>query len=142
MSSHCYPMHQVVTGCGRVVAMCVHFVKLFQEKRGLRGIARVARQINILDCQPDVLHLALPHIEKKLAQEPLHESYGRQNIPIDPAATLPEHHSPCTNEEFVTHDCSILKNSFEARNLASTRDENTTPQFFRYETICLNNMWH
>ena len=51
----------------------------------------MTRQINVLDCQPDVLLLALPHIENKLAQEPLQEFYGRQKIPMDPAATLSEH---------------------------------------------------
>ena len=61
---------RIVTGCDRVFATCIHFAKLFQERRGLR---EMTRQINVLDCQPDVLLLALPHIENKLAQEPLQE---------------------------------------------------------------------
>jgi hypothetical protein len=46
----------------------------------------MTRQINVLNCQPDVLFMALLHIENKLAQESLQEFYGRQ--PMDPAATL------------------------------------------------------
>ena len=57
---------QVMTGCDSVIATCVHFAKLFQERRGLR---EMNRQINVIDCQPDVLLLALPNIENKLAQE-------------------------------------------------------------------------
>ncbi len=49
------------------------------------------------------------------------------------AAMLSNHHLPITNDGFVTRDCFILENSFGARNLASTRDENPTQQFFRYD---------
>ena len=93
----------------------------------------MTRQINVLDCQPDVLLLALTHIENKLAQESLQEFYGRQKIPMDPAATLSEHHVPVTNEEYMMHDRFISENSFGARNLASTKDENQTPHIFRYD---------
>ena len=50
----------------------------------------MTRQINVLDCQPDALLLALPHIENKLAQESVQEFNGRQKIPraMDPAATM------------------------------------------------------
>ena len=72
----------------------------------------MTRQITVLDCQPDVLLLALPHIENKLAQEPLQEFYGRQKIPMDPAATLSEHHAPVTNDGYVMHDHFIFENSF------------------------------
>ena len=92
----------------------------------------MTRQINVLDCQPDVLLLALPHIENKLAQEPLQEFYGRQNIPMNPAATLSEHHAPVTNDGYVMHDHFIFENSF-ARILASTKDENPTPHIDRYD---------
>ena len=61
----------------------------------------MTRQINVLDCQPDVLLLALLHIENKLAQEPLQEFHGRQKISMDPAATLSEHHAPVTNDGYV-----------------------------------------
>ena len=93
----------------------------------------MTRQINVLDCQPDVLLLALPHIENKLAQEPLQEFYGRQKIPMDPAATLSEHHAPVTNDGYVMHDHFIFENSFGARILASTKDENPTPHIVRYD---------
>ncbi len=61
----------------------------------------MTKQINVLDCQPDVLLFVLPHIENKQAQEPLQEFYGRQENPMDPAATLSEH-APFTNDEYVT----------------------------------------
>ena len=93
----------------------------------------MTRQINVLDCQPDVLLLALPHIKNKLAQEPLQEFYGRQKIPMDPAATLSEHHAPVFNDGYVMHDHFIFENSFGAPILASTKDENPTPQIFRYD---------
>ena len=93
----------------------------------------MTRQINVLDCQPDVLLLALPHIENKLAQEPLQEFYGRQKIPMDTAATLSEHHAPVTNDGYVMHDHFIFENSFGARILASTKDEIPTPHIVRYD---------
>ena len=93
----------------------------------------MTRQINVLDCQPDALLLALPHIENKLAQEPLQEFHGRQKIPMDPAATLSEHHAPVTNDGYVMHDHFIFENSFGARILASTKDESPTPHIVRYD---------
>ena len=106
----------------------------------------MTRQINVLDCQPDVLLLALPHIENKLAQEPLQELYGRQKIPMDPAATLSEYHAPVTNDVYVMHDCFIFENSFGAQNLASTnllqRRKIQHHIFSDMTTIRLNNMWH
>ena len=97
----------------------------------------MTRQINVLDCQPDVLLLALPHIENKLslAQEPLQEFYGRQKIPMDPAATLSEHHAPVFNDGSVMHDHFIFGNSFGSRILASTKDsdEIPTPHLVRYD---------
>jgi hypothetical protein len=54
----------------------------------------MTRQINVIDCQPDVFILALPHIENKLAQESLQEFYGRYQIPMDSAGTLSEPHVP------------------------------------------------
>ncbi len=71
-----------------------------------------------------LLLLASPHIENKLAQESLQEVYGRKTNSMDPAATLSEHHAPLTNDGYVTRDCFIFKNSFGARNLANTKDEN------------------
>ncbi len=73
----------------------------------------MTRQMNVLDCQPDVLLLELPNFENKLAQELLQESYGRQKIPMDPAAKLSEHHAlqddaPFTNDGYVTRDRFIL----------------------------------
>jgi hypothetical protein len=78
----------------------------------------MTRQINVLDRQPDVLLLVLPHIENKLAQELLQESY---------AASLSEHHG------YVTYNCFLLENSFGAQNLVSKRDKNPTPQISRYD---------
>ena len=110
----------------------------------------MTRQINVLDCQPDVLLLALPHTENKLAQEWSQECYGRQEIPMDPAATLSEHHAPVTNDGYVIHDHFIFENSFGARILASTKDEFLLVQRMKFQhhklsdmtTIRLNNMWH
>ena len=50
---------------------------------------------------------------------------------MDPAATLSEHHVPVTNHGYVLHDRFIFENSFGARNLASTKDENPTPHILR-----------
>ena len=86
----------------------------------------MTRQKNVLDCQPGVLLLALPHIENKLAQESVQEFYGRKKIPMDPAATLSDHHAPVTTDGYVMHDHFIFGNSFGFRNLASTKDENPT----------------
>jgi hypothetical protein len=77
--------------------------------------------------------LVLPHNENKLVQESLQESYERHKIPMDPAATLSEHHAPFTNDGYVMHDRFMIENSFGAPNLASTRDENPTPQTSRYD---------
>ena len=46
---------------------------------------------------------------------------------------LSEHHAPVTNDGYVMHDRFIFENSFGARNLASTKDENPTPHIFRYD---------
>jgi hypothetical protein len=67
-----HTIEQVVTS---VIASCVYFAKLFLERRGLK---EMTRQVNVLDCKPDVLLLALSHFENKLARELLLESYGRQ----------------------------------------------------------------
>ncbi len=74
-------MHTIEQVATRVIATCVHFDELFQERRGLK---EMTRQLNALDCKPDILLLALPHFETKLVQELLQESYGRQKIPMDP----------------------------------------------------------
>ncbi len=87
-------MRQAVTGCDSD-HWCFYFAEVFQERRGLRVMTR---HINVLDCQPDVLLLELPHIENKLAQASLQEFYGRHKIPMDPAATLFEHHAPLTSD--------------------------------------------
>jgi hypothetical protein len=131
-------MHTMVQVATRVIATCVHFAELFQERRGFK---EMTSQIYVLHCRPDVFLFALLYFENKLAQELLQESYGRQKIPMDPAAKLWEHHAPFTNGGYVTRDCFIPKNSFGARNLANTRDENPTPQIFRDDNpISLNNM--
>ena len=72
-------------------------------------------------------------IENKLAKELLQEFYGRQKIPMDPAATLSEHHTPVTNDGYVMHDHFIFENSFGARILASTKDKNPTSHIVRYD---------
>ena len=90
-------------------------------------------QTNVLDCKPEEPFLAWAHIENKLARAWLQEFYGRQKIPMDPAATLSEHHAPVTNDGYVMHDHFIFENSFGARILASTKDEIPTPQIVRYD---------
>ncbi len=52
---------------------------------------------------------------------------------MDSAATLSEHHAPLTNDGYVTRDCFIFENSFGARNLANTKDENPTLLLLRYD---------
>ena len=93
----------------------------------------MTRQTIVLYCKPVKLFLALPHIDNKLARAWLQEFYGRQKIPMDPAATLSEHHAPVTNDGYVMHDHFIFENSFGARILASTKDENPAPQIVRYD---------
>ena len=70
----------------------------------------MTRQINVLDCKPVDLFLELAHIENKLAQAWLQEFYGRQEIPMDPVATLSEHHVPAFNDGYATHDRFIAEN--------------------------------
>ena len=73
----------------------------------------MTRQINVLDCQPDVLLLALPHIENKLAQESLKVFYGRQKNSHGACsnAVTPDHHAPVTNDGYVMHDRFIFEDS-------------------------------
>jgi hypothetical protein len=95
------------------------------------------RQINVLDCQPDVLLLALPHFDNKRI---LPRVLWKTEIPMDPAAMLSGYHAPFTNDGYVMRDHFILKYSFETISLASTRDENHH-KFSDLTTIRLNNMW-
>ena len=141
MSSHCYPIHQVMTGCNHFIAMCVHLAKLFQEWRGLRAMTR---QTNVPDCKPIKL-LALPHIEIKLAQTWLQEFYERQKISINPEATLSLHHVPVINDGFATHDrnqiVSYSKIRLEPdifRQLRMKIQHHICPDMM---TIRLNYMW-
>ena len=98
---------------------------------------------DVLDCPPDVLLLVLPHIENKLAQESLQEFYGRQKIPMDPAATLSEHHAPVTNDGYVMHDRFIfLRIRSEPEILRVQRMKIQHHKFSDMTTIRLNNMWH
>ena len=126
-------MHQVVTVCDRVIALVNTNSTLRQIIPSKEGIRKMTRQTNVLDCQQDVLLLALPHIENKLAQDSLQEFYGRQKVPMDPAATLSEHHALFTNDGYVTHDCFIFVNSFGARYLLTAKDENPTPRICRHD---------
>ena len=92
----------------------------------------MTRQINVLDCQPDVLLLALPHIENKPAHEPLQEFYGRQKIPMDPAATLFEHHALVTNDGYVMHD-HFIENSLHDHFIENFREFVRSPNSCEYK---------
>jgi hypothetical protein len=70
-------------------------------------------------CKPEDLFLALAHIENKLARAWLHKFDGEKKIPIDPIATLSEHHVSDNNNGYATLDCFIFMDSFGAQNLAT-----------------------
>ena len=65
----------------------------------------------------------------------LQEFYGGQKLPMDSQAILYEHHVPVINDEYAALDRFIFKfeNSFGARYLSTTKDENPTPHISRYD---------
>ena len=46
---------------------------------------------------------------------------------------LSEHHVPVINDGYATHNRFILENSFGARYLSTTKDENATSHISRYD---------
>ena len=93
----------------------------------------MTRQTTVLDCKPVDIYLALAHIENNLARAWLEEFYGRKNIPMDPSATLSEHHVPISNDGYVTQDRIIFDNSFRARYFSSAQDKIPTLHISRYD---------
>ncbi len=73
-------------------------------------------QTTVLACD---LFLALAHIENILAHAWLHKFDGEKKIPIDPIATLSEHHVSDSHIGYATLDCFIFIYSFGARNLTT-----------------------
>ncbi len=49
----------------------------------------------------------------------MHKIDGEKKIPIDPIATLSEHHVSDNNNGYATLDCFIFMDSFGAQNLAT-----------------------
>ncbi len=72
-------------------------------------------------CKLEDLFLLLAHIEteNELARAWLQKFDGEMKIPIDPIATLSEHHVSDTYNGYATLDCFIFMDSFGAQNLAT-----------------------
>jgi len=86
-------------------------------KEGIKGNDQTDNRTSL--CKPEDLFLALAHIENKLARAWLHKFDGGKNIPIDPIATLSEHHVSDNDKGYATLDCFIFMDSFGAQNLAT-----------------------
>ncbi len=86
-------------------------------KEGIKGNYQTDHRTRL--CKPEDLFLALAHIENKLARAWLHKFDGEKKIPIDPIATLSEHHVSDNNNGYATLDCFIFMDSFGAQNLAT-----------------------
>jgi hypothetical protein len=83
---------QLFKASGRVEAEIATVMKdsnCASGKEGIKGNYQTDNRTSL--CKPEDLFLALAHIENKLARAWLQKFYGG-NIPIDPIATLSEHH--------------------------------------------------
>jgi hypothetical protein len=59
----------------------------------------MARRVDVLNCKPEELFLAVSQVEQQLAQKSLRTSNGRKKIPITVFLTMSELKVPDTNSQ-------------------------------------------
>jgi hypothetical protein len=110
------------------------------RKEGIKGNDQTDNRTSL--CKPEDLFLALAQIDNKLARACLHKFDGEKKIPIDPIATLSEHHVSDNDNGYAMLDYFIFMDSFGAQNIApkGTRIESLTAMPCRTTTATTTSL--